>query len=71
MTSPIVIGGSRILEVTVCHIATEPVCRFDVPDGGTLVIALKEDAAARPLPLPIEPGYAGGNREPDKPGSDS
>ena len=67
MINPIVIRGCQIREVTLCNIATEPVCRIQLPEDGTLIVDLREEGADRAgmSPILLAPGYANRNFEPE------
>ena len=58
-SNPLVIKGHEIKEITVCNIATEPVTRIYIPDGGTLIVELHEPGQPRDSkPIILQPGYA-------------
>lgn len=47
----LVLDGSQIAEVELCHFAYEPAVRFQVPEKGHLIVRLREldrDAPCRP-----------------------
>ena len=54
--------GGQIREVTVCNVATEPAARIYIPPEGGLIVELVDDnegGARKPLPIPLQPGFAG------------
>jgi hypothetical protein len=39
---PIVIPGHAVKEVTICNIAAEPAFRAEIPDGGCIIVELRD-----------------------------